>query len=99
MSKKKFLDDFVSPGPIPELMAMKLTGGTPETDKLTPEAEEIQRKRRSKMGVLPVDTRPIIEDGKTLDELATSAYEKRLTAAMRAEGFSDEEIWATMQAF
>ena len=35
--QEKFLDDFVSPGPIPKLMSMKLTGGEPETNELNPE--------------------------------------------------------------
>ena len=35
--EEAFLDDFVSPGPIPELMSMKLTGGVPEASDLKPE--------------------------------------------------------------
>ena len=31
--------DFISPGPIPELMAMKLVGGVPETNELTTEEQ------------------------------------------------------------
>jgi len=40
---------------------------------------------------------PIIEDGKTLDELVgKDTYGIRLTKAMRAQGYTDQEIWESM---
>ena len=36
---------------------------------------------------------PIIEDGKTLDELVRNFYEKGIMNSMRADGIPDEEIW------
>lgn len=51
--EEKFWDDFVSPGPIPELMAMKLTGGVPETDELTPEQETSREKFRKLLNKIP----------------------------------------------
>lgn len=42
---------------------------------------------------------PIIEDGKTLDELAQGPTDRRIIAAERALGFSDEEIWEGMKAW
>ena len=42
---------------------------------------------------------PILEDGKTLDELAPDPISRRVIAAERAEGFSDEEIWEGLKAW
>lgn len=42
---------------------------------------------------------PIIEDGKTLDELiGNDPISKAEAKAMRADGISDEKIWAYMVA-
>lgn len=44
-------------------------------------------------------TAPIIEDGKTLDELiANCPTDIRLATALRWKGWTDEEIWEYMMA-
>ena len=49
---------------------------------------------RERDGTHEKGTAPIIEDGKTLDELvAGSKYEESIVAEARRRGGTDEEIW------
>lgn len=82
-------DRYISPGPDPRLMRMRLTGGVSE-ESVTKQESEVQEEKK---------TAPIIEDGKTLDELMTNPFARDVLQAERAAGWTDEEIWAAWMAW
>ncbi|MGM9670667.1 MAG: hypothetical protein ACI3XD_03730 [Oscillospiraceae bacterium] len=52
------------------------------------------KKKRAQAEAATASTAPIIEDGKTLDELVKGdKYMERITRDSRAEGATDQEIW------
>ena len=52
------------------------------------------KKKRAQAEAATASTAPIIEDGKTLDELVKGdKLWERITRDMRADGATDQEIW------
>ncbi len=63
-------------------------------DEMVARAEEKKQRQQERDGTQKKRTAPLIEDGKTLDELvAGDKYEESIVQHERELGATDEEIW------